>query len=53
MRQVPSPLRGWALSLTLGTIGLAAADWPQWQGPQRDGVWWETGIVDTFPAGGP
>ena len=53
MRQVPSPLRGWALSLTLGTIGLAAADWPQWQGPQRDGVWRETGIVDTFPAGGP
>lgn len=28
-------------------------DWPQWQGPQRDGVWRETGIVDTFPAGGP
>ncbi|MFI5380199.1 MAG: PQQ-binding-like beta-propeller repeat protein [Tepidisphaerales bacterium] len=23
-----------------------ADDWPQWLGPQRDGVWRETGIVD-------
>lgn len=30
-----------------------ADDWPQWMGPKRDGVWRETGIVDTFPAGGP
>ena len=30
-----------------------ADDWPQWLGPQRDGVWRETGIVETFPAGGP
>ncbi len=41
-----------ALSLA-GSAGLSAADWPQWQGPQRDGVWRENGIVDTFPAGGP
>lgn len=26
-------------------------DWPQWMGPNRDGVWSETGIVETFPAG--
>jgi len=32
---------------------LHADDWPQWLGPQRDSVWRETGIVDTFPAGGP
>jgi outer membrane protein assembly factor BamB len=32
---------------------LAADDWPQWQGPQRDGVWRERGIVEKFPAGGP
>jgi outer membrane protein assembly factor BamB len=31
----------------------AAADWPQWQGPDRDGVWRETGILEKFPAGGP
>jgi outer membrane protein assembly factor BamB len=28
-------------------------DWPQWMGPQRDGVWRETGIIEKFPAGGP
>ncbi len=25
-----------------------ADDWPQWRGPQRDGVWRETGLVDRF-----
>ncbi len=25
-------------------------DWPQWRGPQRDGVWRETGIIDKFPS---
>ena len=25
-----------------------AADWPQWRGPTRDGVWSETGIVERF-----
>jgi outer membrane protein assembly factor BamB len=25
-----------------------ADDWPQWRGPQRDGVWRETGIVKKF-----
>src|ERR1043166_7583703 len=30
-----------------------ADDWPQWLGPQRDGVWREKGIVDKFPDGGP
>ena len=24
-------------------------DWPQWRGPQRDGVWRETGIVSELP----
>lgn len=28
-------------------------DWPQWLGPQRDGVWRETGILSRFPKGGP
>src|SRR5688500_18288849 len=30
-----------------------AADWPQWMGENRDGVWRETSILDKFPAGGP
>ena len=25
-------------------------DWPQWRGPNRDGVWSETGIVEKFSA---
>jgi outer membrane protein assembly factor BamB len=28
-------------------------DWPQWLGPDRDGRWKETGLVDTFPTDGP
>lgn len=30
-----------------------AADWPQWMGPNRDGVWRETGIVEMLPTNGP
>ncbi len=30
-----------------------ADDWPQWLGPTRDGVWRESGVVDSFPEGGP
>jgi outer membrane protein assembly factor BamB len=29
------------------------ADWPQWLGPERDGVWRETGLIERFPASGP
>jgi len=28
-------------------------DWPQWLGPKREPVWRETGILETFPEGGP
>ena len=27
-------------------------DWPQWLGPQRDGVWRESGILNRFPSNG-
>jgi outer membrane protein assembly factor BamB len=30
-----------------------ADDWPQWQGPARDGIWREAGILDRFPKAGP
>src|SRR6266404_3372964 len=30
-----------------------ADDWPQWLGPQRDGVWRESGIVNRLPKNGP
>src|SRR5579872_2596013 len=36
------------------SIGLSKADdWPQWLGPKRDGVWRETGIIETFPTEDP
>jgi outer membrane protein assembly factor BamB len=42
-----------ALSLPwLRAAPLRAEDWPQWRGPNRDGVWHETGILGSFPAGG-
>lgn len=30
-----------------------ADDWPQWQGPNRDGIWLEKGIIKSIPADGP
>lgn len=30
-----------------------AANWPQWRGPDRDGRSAETGLLKTWPAGGP
>lgn len=32
---------------------VVAEDWPEWMGPQRDGVWRETGLVKEFPKDGP
>ncbi|GEP41744.1 PQQ-binding-like beta-propeller repeat protein [Brevifollis gellanilyticus] len=42
-----------ALLFLLTSVVLHADDWPQWLGPQRDAVWRETGIVESFPEGGP
>ena len=43
---------GWivacGLQMALGSSAAVADDWPQWRGPQRDGVWRETGIVQRF-----
>jgi outer membrane protein assembly factor BamB len=32
---------------------LCAADWPQWRGPHRDGKSPETGLLTSWPEGGP
>ncbi|MBI5383824.1 MAG: PQQ-like beta-propeller repeat protein [Verrucomicrobia bacterium] len=37
----------------VGAQVVSGDDWPQWLGPQRDGVWRETGIIEKFPPGGP
>lgn len=30
-----------------------AADWPQWRGPERNGISQETGLLEAWPADGP
>lgn len=42
---------GLALSLSF-CLALLAEDWPQWMGPNRDGQWTETGIIDAIPESG-
>ena len=44
----------WFAWLALSLLASAgwAEDWPQWRGPERDGVWREAGIVEVFPAEG-
>ncbi len=37
----------------LGTTSAFAADWPQWRGPQRNGVSQETGLLKEWPKDGP
>ena len=46
MRRIP-------LCLFLLGITALAADWPQWRGPNRDGISTETGLLTSWPSGGP
>jgi outer membrane protein assembly factor BamB len=48
-------LRALTLGVTvvLGVAALDAADWPQWQGPNRTRISKETGLLKEWPAGGP
>jgi outer membrane protein assembly factor BamB len=43
------------LSLILFSFAIMApaADWPQWRGPDRDGKSADTGLLDSWPKGGP
>jgi outer membrane protein assembly factor BamB len=43
----------WSASLCATALPAAAADWPQWRGPHRDGVAQETGLLKSWPKEGP
>ena len=47
--------KGFTLAVTvlLGAAAVDAADWPQWQGPDRTRISKETGLLKEWPAGGP
>jgi len=42
-----------ALLFSLGCAESRAADWPQWRGPERDGISKETGLLKEWPKEGP
>ena len=42
-----------AATAFLGMAALDAADWPQWQGPDRTRISKETGLLKEWPAAGP
>lgn len=49
-----SPIALLVSLLSVVTIArLAADDWPRWMGPKMDGVWRESGLIESFPEGGP
>jgi len=40
-------------SFVFEAFGQGGGDWPQWRGPNRDGISKETGLLKQWPAGGP
>ena len=53
-------LNGLVVTIVLGTAGVpvkpavaSAGNWPQWRGPERTDVSNETGLLKSWPAGGP
>src|SRR5436190_23143067 len=55
-RAVPSAPRMVLAVLLLPVLALAAAspgDWPQFRGPNRDGISTEKGLLQQWPTGGP
>jgi WD40 repeat protein len=45
-------LRLFRLTLLFAVASVWADDWPQWRGPNRDGIWRETGILESIPSSG-
>src|SRR5713101_1398643 len=42
-----------AILLSCATVSVRANDWPQWRGPQRDGISRESGLLKEWPKDGP
>ncbi|MSU58668.1 MAG: hypothetical protein EXS35_10910 [Pedosphaera sp.] len=52
-RNATRHITSWMAALALLSSRIVRAeDWPQWRGLNRDNVWNETGILQTFPAKG-
>src|SRR5215218_5994057 len=47
-----SGCRQFVLGFTLCALA-SAANWPQWRGPNRDGVSQDTGLLASWPGAGP
>jgi outer membrane protein assembly factor BamB len=45
-------LKSFVVLALLRVFSAQADDWPQWRGPNRDGVWNEKGLRETFPTNG-
>src|ERR1700683_4844170 len=43
----------WVAAISILSIPALADDWPQWRGPQRDGISHETGLLQQWPSKGP
>ncbi|MCH2180898.1 MAG: PQQ-binding-like beta-propeller repeat protein, partial [Mariniblastus sp.] len=41
------------LGLTLVSTSDSQEDWPHWMGERHDGIWRESGMIDSFPDQGP
>ena len=41
------------LALGISSQAVLAEDWPQWQGPKRNAISGETGLLQVWPEGGP
>jgi outer membrane protein assembly factor BamB len=46
-------IRAAAFLVLLITLSVSADDWPQWRGPQRNGISRETGLLKEWPKNGP
>ena len=42
----------WVLFIAFVSAPARSDDWPQWFGPQRDGIYRETGLLESFPKDG-